>query len=63
MYLNKICILKTFNPPVVEPAHPPMNIRIKNNTEVYQFSKLSLTYPVPEIIEIVLNVTLKSLSI
>ena len=33
IYLNNIWNLKTFNPPVVDPAQPPININIRNKTD------------------------------
>ena len=54
-----ICILNIFTPQVVDPAHPPMNIKpiniIKENPP--QLSYWALTYPVPVKIDITLNKT------
>ena len=46
-------------PHVVEPAHPPINIRHKNKTKGKppQLSNWALTYPVPVNIEITLKKT------
>ena len=41
--------------PVVDPAHPPKNIRMNKNhiEDEGQISKLVVVYPVPVLIEIV----------
>ena len=53
----RICILKILIPQVVEPAHPPININIKNKIKekLPQLSNWALTYPVPVKIEITLK--------
>ena len=43
--LYKICILNIFTPHVVDPAHPPINIKIKkkNNEKLPHWSNLPVT--------------------
>ena len=50
-------ILNIFKPPVVEPEQPPTNIIIKNIVfaKYPQFEKFSVEYPVPVIIDRLLN--------
>ena len=52
-----ICSLKIFIPHAVEPAHPPINIKNKKKIKENfpHKPKSSVTYPVPDKIEITLN--------
>ena len=55
----KIWILKTLIPHVVDPAHPPINIKLRKKIKgkFPQPSNLPVTYPVPVKIEITLKKT------
>ena len=55
--INNICNLKIFIPHAVEPAQPPMNIKSKKKIKenLPQRPKSSVTYPVPDNIEITLK--------
>ena len=55
--LKRIWSLKIFIPPVVDPAHPPINMIIIIITipKLPQLEKLLLEYPVPVKIDIILN--------
>ena len=55
--INNICSLKIFIPQAVEPAHPPININNKKKIrENFPHNpKSSVTYPVPDRIEITLK--------
>ena len=55
--LYKICTLKIFIPQAVDPAHPPINIRIKKKIsgKLPHVSKSWATYPVPVNIETTLE--------
>ena len=55
--MNNICSLKILIPHAVDPAHPPMNIKNKKNMseKLPQSPKSSVTYPVPDKIEITLK--------
>ena len=55
--INNICNLKIFIPQAVDPAHPPINIKNKKNiNENFPHNpKSSVTYPVPDKIEITLK--------
>jgi len=55
--MNSICNLKIFIPQAVEPAQPPTNIKKRKNINenLPHNPKSSVTYPVPESIEITLK--------
>ncbi len=62
--INNIWSLKIFIPHVVDPAHPPTNIKNKKNIKENfpQRLKSSVTYPVPDKIETTLKEDILNLS-
>ena len=62
--ISNICSLKIFIPHAVEPAHPPINIKSKKKIKenLPHNPKSSVTYPVPDKIDITLNEAILILS-